>query len=293
MSSINGVLPIDKPAGPTSHDIVAKARRALGVRRIGHTGTLDPFASGLLLLCVGPATRLAEYLTSQTKSYSAGMLLGVSTDTDDLQGSPVSESDDWRELTRDRVLAAFAEQTGELQQIPPQYSAKKIDGERMYDVARRGGTVELAASPVTVYNLTVTRLELPEVDFEVDCSTGTYIRSIARDVGASLGVGGHLTSLRRTRIGSISVEQALPLDRLSDTDSVMDALLAPATALGSMPRATLDRSEVAAVRMGKSVGTDLEAPEATPIAILGADGELVGIGERVGTRLQPRKVFAE
>jgi tRNA pseudouridine55 synthase len=290
MSSINGVLPIDKPVGPTSHDIVASARRALGVRRIGHTGTLDPFASGLLLLCVGPSTRLAEYLASQEKSYSATMVLGVATDTDDHLGAAVSESEEWRELPSEVILSAFAEQTGVLQQVPPQYSAKKIDGERMYDIARRGGVVDLPKVEVTVHRLTVTRVELPEIDFDLDCSTGTYIRSIARDVGASLGVGGHLTALRRTRIGSVGVDDALSLDQLADPDAIRDALLPPAAALTGMPRAILADSEVVAVRLGKSVENEAIV-DSGPVAMVTADGELIAIGERVGARLQPRKVF--
>jgi tRNA pseudouridine55 synthase len=293
MSSINGVLPIDKPAGPTSHDIVARARRALGVRRIGHTGTLDPFASGLLLLCIGPSTRLAEYLSAQSKSYSARMILGVSTDTDDLQGTPIARSEAWRDLTTDQLIGAFAQQKGELEQIPPQYSAKKIDGERMYDIARRGDSVELVAARVTVHDLRITRVELPEVDFEVDCSTGTYIRSIARDVGALLGVGGHLVSLRRTRIGTVRVEDALPLDELTDVSAGVSRLIAPAAAVGEMPTAELDAAQTAAIRMGKSIDIAVKAPEATPVALIGIDRDLIGIGERIGARLQPRKVFSE
>ena len=293
MSSINGVLPIDKPAGPTSHDIVARARRALGVRRIGHTGTLDPFATGLLLLCVGSSTRLAEYISAQSKSYSARMRLGVTTDTDDLQGSTIASSEGWRHLSADQLLRAFEQQKGELQQVPPQYSAKKIDGERMYDVARRGEAVELAAATVTVHDLRVTAVELPQVDFEVDCSTGTYIRSIARDVGAMLGVGGHLVALRRTRIGSVRVEDAVSLDQLSDPEAVRTRLIAPAAALGEMPRVTLDATQIGAIRMGKSVGADAQAPEGTPIALVSVEEELVGIGECLGQRLHPRKVFSE
>ncbi|HUF76850.1 MAG TPA: tRNA pseudouridine(55) synthase TruB, partial [Longimicrobiales bacterium] len=187
MSSLNGVLPVDKPAGPTSHDIVDRARRALRTRRIGHTGTLDPFASGLLLLCVGPATRLAEYLTALPKSYEATLRLGVATTTDDAEGEPVRTSDAWKAVDESAVRTAFERQTGDILQVPPAYSAKRVAGERMYDVARRGGTVELEAVPVHVSRIELTRFEPPEVDFTVDCSSGTYIRAIARDVGEQLG----------------------------------------------------------------------------------------------------------
>src|SRR5690606_15475878 len=150
MNPLNGVLPVDKPSGPTSHDIVAIARRALGIRRIGHTGTLDPFATGLLLLCLGPATRLAEYLSGLPKSYVATMRLGASTSTDDLEGETLESSERWRDISVDALSSALLQQTGDILQVPSRYSAKKIAGERMYDVARRGGVVDLPPVPVTV-----------------------------------------------------------------------------------------------------------------------------------------------
>ncbi|MEX2583074.1 MAG: tRNA pseudouridine(55) synthase TruB [Gemmatimonadota bacterium] len=292
MSSINGVLLVDKPIGPTSHDIVAVARRALGERRIGHTGTLDPFASGLLVLCLGPSTRLAEYLTGLPKSYSATLTLGRATDTDDLEGETVSTSEEWRAVTLDRLEAAFAPRRGEIQQVPPRYSAKKVDGRRMYEVARAGGETTAKPFTVTVTRLEVTRFEPPSVEFEVDCSTGTYIRAIARDVGESLGVGAHLTRLRRTRVGRYGVGDAIMPEILADSDAVAAALLSPAEAVADLPRVELDAVEAEVVKHGGSVIARPELPAASPLALLSAEGALLAIGERREDRIQPRKVFA-
>ncbi|MBR9990860.1 MAG: tRNA pseudouridine(55) synthase TruB, partial [Gemmatimonadetes bacterium] len=195
-SGIEGVLPIDKPVGPTSHDMVARARRVLGTRRIGHTGTLDPMASGLLLLCIGRATRIAEYLTGMDKRYSAVVRLGVSTDTDDAAGSVIAEHP-VAGITEADVERALDRQRGDISQIPSSYSAKKVGGERAYAMARQGREVNLEAVPVSIRELTVTRFDLPDIHIDVTCSSGTYIRAIARDLGADLGVGAHLTALRR------------------------------------------------------------------------------------------------
>jgi tRNA pseudouridine(55) synthase len=200
MSPISGVIPVDKPAGPTSHDVVAMTRRALGTRRVGHTGTLDPFATGLLLVCVGSATRLAEYLTGLPKSYTATLRLGESTDTDDFEGTVVRSNAKWRSTSREDVVRALERQQGEILQVPPRYSAKKVEGKRSYAVAREGGDMALSPVPVTIHAIRVTRFNPPDVEFEVDCSRGTYIRAIARDAGDELGVGAHLVALRRTRI---------------------------------------------------------------------------------------------
>jgi tRNA pseudouridine55 synthase len=250
MSWHNGVLPVDKPEGPTSHDVVARARRSLGLRRIGHTGTLDPFASGLLLLCIGPATRLAEYLTHLPKSYRATLRLGAVTDTDDREGEVVRFSDGWREVTEAALEGALDRQRGAILQVPPRFSAKKVAGERMYDVARRGGVVETAPVSVSISRLQVTRFAPPDVDFEVDCSSGTYIRAIARDVGEALGVGAHLVSLRRTRIGAHSVDGAIAVDRLEDRDAVGSALLSPARAVAHLPRVEVTPREIEILATG-------------------------------------------
>lgn len=294
MSGLSGVLPVDKPVGPTSHDVVAVARRALRERRIGHTGTLDPFASGLLLLCVGPATRLAEYLTARPKTYVATMRLGERTDTDDRTGEVVETSDAWRALGEAAVRDALLRQIGEIRQLPPVYSAKKVGGERMYAAARRGEVLEREPVTVTVYRLQVLEVSLPEVRFEVECSAGTYIRAIARDAGETLGVGAHLTELRRTRIGEHDVSAAVSLDAIEDAERVGAAMLSPLAAVSHLPVVPVSEEEARRIASGGAVAlpAGAEIAESAPAAMVSAGGELLAIGERRADRVQPRKVFA-
>ena len=286
----DGVLPVDKPVGPTSHDAVARVRRALNTRQVGHTGTLDPFASGLLLVCVGAATRLAEYLTGMPKTYVATLRLGEATDTDDLTGEVVAASDGWHAVSAEAIEAALTAQVGTILQVPPAYSAKKVDGERMYAAARRGEEVVRTAVPVTIYAIRVLRIALPEVEFEVECGAGTYIRAIARDVGMALGVGGHLRALRRTRSGPHAVEAAVPLDALGDADRVRAAMLTPLQAVAHLPRVEVDGDGIAALRHGRAVPAAADTPGDGPVAIAAA-GELLAIGARDGDWVRPRKVF--
>lgn len=286
--SLEGVLPVDKPAGPTSHDVVAQARRALGERRIGHTGTLDPFASGLLLLCVGRATRIAEYLTDMPKAYRATMRLGTATDTDDATGSVVAESDAWRTLNDATIRAAFAAEAGRRPQRPPAYSAKKIAGERAHRLARRGEIVELPDVDIEVHAIEVIAMALPEITFHVRCSSGTYIRSIGRDVAERLGTLGHLTALRRTAIGPHSVADALAVDRLDDPVTVANTLIAPAIALATFPRLSVDAEDARHLTHGRPVSCAL--PDAQTIVVL-HDDRLLAIGRAAGGRLEPNKVF--
>ncbi|MEJ2677872.1 MAG: tRNA pseudouridine(55) synthase TruB [Gemmatimonadota bacterium] len=283
-----GVLPVDKPEGPTSHDLVALARRGTGVRRVGHTGTLDPFASGLLLLCMGRATRLAEYLHPLPKTYVAVARIGQATSTDDRTGDVVSHSDDWRDLSEAAVAAAFTGQRGARLQVPPAFSAKKVRGERLYRRARRGEAVEAAPAPVEIFRLDVRRMALPDVEFEVECSTGTYVRAIARDAGAALGVGGHLSHLRRTRIGPFDVDNALPVDRL-DKENAARALVAPLDALAHLPRVEVDDEAAQRIIHGGALSMP-DLPQGT-LAVARA-GELVAVAEGDGNLLRPKKVFA-
>lgn len=292
MRELHGVLPVDKPVGPTSHDAVAAVRRALGTRQVGHTGTLDPFASGLLLVCVGRATRLAEYLTALPKTYLATMRLGAATDTDDHTGAVLSSSDAWRALSAEDVGAALARQVGTIEQLPPVYSAKKVDGQRAYDVARRGGEVERKAVTVTIARIELVSVDLPDVAFEVECGSGTYIRSIARDAGEVLGVGAHLTALRRTRAGIHSADRAVPLDALGDGARVEAALLSPAEAVAHLPRVAVDEAGIAALGHGRPVPAAEDTPEGASLALVSAAGDLLAIGERSGPVVRPRKVFA-
>ena len=292
MTSPSGLLLVDKAEGPSSHDVVAAVRRAIGVRQVGHTGTLDPFASGLLLVCIGPTTRLAEYLVGLEKTYRATMMLGAATDTDDRTGAVVHSSDAWQHLTDADVHAALAQQVGTIQQLPPTYSAKKVAGERMYAAARRGDSLERTPATVTIHRIEVLRVALPEVEFEVECSKGTYIRAIARDAGESLGVGGHLAALRRTRIARWDIAQAVPLDRLDDASAVERAWVAPEDAVGHLPQIAVGETDTVTIRRGGRVAAHGDLPEGRPIAMYEPDGTLIGIGERIGAQLQPRKVLA-
>ena len=276
------VLPVDKPSGPTSHDIVAIARRALGTRRIGHTGTLDPFASGLLLLCVNNATRIAEYLTRLPKRYRATACFNGMTSTDDVTGDMLSISDGWRALNQAQVRAAFATQTGTVLQRPSMYSAKKIAGERAYDLARRGEAVDLSPVEVTIYDIRILSVELPDVSFVVDCSSGTYVRAIARDVGAILGTGGYLKELRRTRIGEFDVSQAVAPEFIADGKRIPVR-----AALGHMPHVEINETEERVIRFGQKL---MRATTAGTVALVSGD-ELVAIAESDGELLRPRKVF--
>jgi tRNA pseudouridine55 synthase len=292
--SLNGVLPVDKPVGPTSHDAVAVVRRSLKTRQVGHTGTLDPFASGLLLICVGPATRLAEYLTGLPKTYVATLRLGAATDTDDLTGETISSSDAWSGVSAERIEAALAAQVGTITQLPPLYSAKKVDGERAYAAARRGEAVERKAVEVTIHSIRILSIDLPDVTFEVECGSGTYIRAIARDAGDALGVGGHLRALRRTRVGAHDVGRAMPLDALGDAERVAAAMLSPLEAVSHFPRVEVDEGGVEALRYGRAVrGVGDEVPAEVPVALASAAGELLAVGERVGAEVRPRKVFVQ
>jgi tRNA pseudouridine55 synthase len=211
-----GLLLVDKAGGMTSHDVVARARRVLSVRKVGHAGTLDPMATGLLVLGVGTATRLLGHVGGHDKTYEATIRLGQSTVTDDREGELVSAAST-ADLDDDAVRTALAAQTGPLQQVPSSVSAVKVDGRRSYDRVRAGEAVELAPRSVTVHRLAVHRISRPQpdvvdVDVTVACTAGTYIRAIARDAGAALGVGGHLTALRRTVSGPFSVDRAAPVE---------------------------------------------------------------------------------
>lgn len=286
------ILAVCKPEGPTSHDVVARVRREFGIQQVGHTGTLDPFATGLLLVCIGPATRLAEYLTGLPKRYSATMRLGETTDTDDLLGTVIAQSEQWGGLEEDAVRDALGAQVGTLEQLPPLFSAKRVGGERAHARARRGEPVERRAVPVTVHSIRLLDIRLPDVRFEVECGSGTYIRAIARDVGEALGTGAHLRALRRTRVGEHAVEDAVPLEQLSDPEARAAALLAPADALRHLPRVEVVASDADALRHGRRLPAPPHLPSGSPVVLAGPGGRLLAIAERIGEALQPRKVFA-
>ncbi|MEO5511582.1 MAG: tRNA pseudouridine(55) synthase TruB [Longimicrobiales bacterium] len=297
-SDASYVLPVDKPVGPTSHDIVARARRALKTRRVGHTGTLDPFASGLLLLCVGNATRIAEYLTALPKTYEAELILGAATDTDDRTGTVISTSETWRSLDETVIRAAFHRWIGTHEQRPSQYSAKKIDGERAYDAARRGETVDIKPVSITIHDITIDTMNLPSVSFTVTCSSGTYIRALARDIGDALGTGAHLTVLRRTRVGAHDVAHAVPLDQLDDAGLVAQRALSPLAAVAHMPCIEIDDAGVREIGHGRALHMDAYRSAAgvagvpAQSIVLTHDGELIAMAQEDQGLLRPKKVFA-
>lgn len=297
--AIDGVLRVDKAAGPTSHDVVALVRRAMGTRRVGHTGTLDPFATGLLLVCAGRATRLAEYLSGLPKRYRATARLGQATDTDDRTGAVVAQADGWRDLSEAEVKDALRTLEGDIMQRPPAYSAKKIGGTRAYRLAREGEAPELEPVRVTVHAIELLELRLPELVFDVECSSGTYVRALARDAGQALGVGGHLVELRRTAIGAHGVAGAVPLDGLDDADARRAAWLDPLEALAHLPVVSIGPEDAQRVRHGGAVEARSHAPDdpaagadsASTVVALEFEGALLAIAEARDGRIHPRKVF--
>jgi tRNA pseudouridine55 synthase len=282
-----GLLLVDKAPGMTSHDVVARARRVLSVRRVGHAGTLDPMATGLLILGVGAATRLLGLVGGHDKTYEATIRLGQSTVTDDREGEVLATTSAAR-LSDDDVRAALAAQTGPLQQVPSSVSAVKVAGRRSYERVRAGEEVELAPRSVTVHALQVHRIARPtpdlvDVDVTVTCTAGTYIRALARDAGAALGVGGHLTALRRTTSGPFDVAQAAPVEEAA-------AALAAGGGAGTLrlaeaattlfPSRTLSADEAKALVFGQRI-TATGAPGLT--AAVGPDGRLVALVEDAGS----------
>ena len=281
----DGFLLVDKPAGVTSHDVVNVARRAFGERRIGHAGTLDPFATGLLVVLMGRATRLIPHVSGDPKVYDATIRFGAETDTEDLMGAVTREAATPNESA---VRAAMPALTGTIQQVPPAYSAKRVQGQRAYALAREGVVVELAPSTVRVdrWELLAWRdAPFVEADVRITCGGGTYIRSLARDLARLVGSAAHLTVLRRVRSGAFDVRDAVPLDRVQGGEA---ALRAPLESLPEHPVQPLDADDVRRVLGG------IQVPATVPgawCALTAASGALVALAERSGERWQPRVVL--
>lgn len=284
-----GVLLVDKPAGWTSHDVVAVARGVLATTRIGHAGTLDPFATGLLVLGVGRATRILEYLVGLAKEYDATARLGIATDTLDPEGERISEDDNWRHLGRDRLSSVLAGMTGRLIQTPPPYSAIKVGGVPAHRRVRRGEKVELKARNVTVHSLELMDVDLPEVRFRVGCSSGTYVRSLAGEYGRRLGTTAHLTALRRIRVGGFRVDRASSVASLRAGRVPDDAWVGVAESLNHLERVQVDANEAAMLSTGRRIRT--RAQDASPVALVLPGDELVAVGAVRNGMLEPRKVF--
>jgi tRNA pseudouridine55 synthase len=311
---LDGVLNVSKPAGWTSHDVVEKFRRSLGIRKVGHAGTLDPAATGVLPMLLGKGTRLSEYLVEWDKEYEAVMRLGQDTDTQDATGAVIQERS-YAGVTEESIRTAAAQFLGAIQQVPPMYSALKVEGQPLYKLARAGKTVERAPRPITIYQLEVLKVEIPDVSFRVTCSKGTYIRTLCADIGQSLGAGGHLRQLCRTRVGPFHIEDAVsPLEigqefRLHGDNQILWGLDA---VLSHLPEVVIDSSMVTRALNGapipqsavsRAFGESCEAGPAQEILrVKDSAGQLLGLGKfakkghnstEIGQPLEFVKVFGQ
>lgn len=281
--STSGVVVVDKPAGMTSHDVVARLRRIFGTRKVGHAGTLDPMATGVLVAGIERGTRLLAHLVADDKVYSATIRLGAATNTDDAEGEVVAEPGA-AHITDDQIMAQVTALTGEIMQVPAKVSAIKIGGKRAHELVREGKEVEIPPRPVTVFNFAVSAIrregDFVDVDARVHCSSGTYIRSLARDMGEALGVGGHLTALRREASGPFTLAHARTLDELEDNAALSLTLDEALTA--AWPTLEVSADEYAALAMGKWL-----APRGlTGVhAAVGPDGRAVALVKEKGSRL--------
>lgn len=270
-----------KPPGPASASFARRVGRLVGAQKVGHTGTLDPFASGVLPVCLGEATKIASYITDAHKAYRGRMRLGVTTDTYDSQGQVVASADKAVSLAVAHIETALQNFRGVIQQVPPAFSAKKIDGIASYKLARKGREVSLPAQTVEIFELTITRYDWPHLDFEVRCSKGTYIRSLAHDLGQQLGCGAHLTALCRSAHGRFTLEEAMTLESLeaaaqqpADLAALLErSLIIPNDALGGLPAILLDAEHVRYVRSGG----DLNAPWLRRLLVGAGEAEITKI----------------
>lgn len=287
---LHGFLNIDKPQGMTSTDVVRVVKRTARMKRVGHGGTLDPMATGVLPIALGNATRLLEYLQEEDrKAYTATLRLGITTDSDDAEGNVIAESavPALEPGLIEHVLSQFR---GAIEQVPPQYAAIRVDGKRMYEYAREGTHIELPARPITIEQLDVLAWDAQQLTIAVDCSKGTYIRALARDIGALLGCGAHLTALRRTRAGAFDLSTSIALAELDQQPEVLAAaLLPPQAAIANWPLISLPEAVIADVRMGRVVQVDSVAER---VGLLDQAGQLVAIAILSETGYQPIKVFA-
>ncbi len=290
MLAPDGLMIVDKPADWTSHDVVGRCRRLAGTRKVGHAGTLDPMATGVLVVGVGRATRLLGQLALSTKGYDATVRLGQATLSDDAQGE-VTRTADTRDVTSDAIAATVALFVGEIEQVPSAVSAIKVNGERAYQRVRSGEQVELAARRVTVSQLDILEVRrfdaFVDVDLHVECSKGTYVRALARDIGAKLGVGGHVTALRRTRVGPYGLDQVHTLEELAH-DLTVVSLEDAATANFKTHMIAVDL--VALVRNGRTLPVDLGGQG--NVAVMGPEGKFLALYEQRGDTAHAVAVFA-
>jgi len=320
MAGMDGALIIDKPAGCTSHDVVARVRKIIGQRRVGHTGSLDPFATGVLVVLVGRATRLAQFLSGAEKEYEAVIRLGYATDTGDLAGARIEdkktesheEAQSTQRFRKEDIEAALTSLRGEIEQTPPMYSAKKVEGRKLYELARHGEEVERKTIRINVSKFEVILDDgvllkgnddgTGDLKVRVVCSAGTYVRTLAEDFGKQLGVGAHLRELRRTRAGTFGIEDAITLERLSeltDSDSISEVIISPDAALAHLPSAPLTIEEAKRVCHGVDVQFDETTthgwPNAQPVRLRTSNGELLGVGiyDQDRNKIHPSVVIAD
>jgi tRNA pseudouridine55 synthase len=306
---VSGVLVIDKPVGMTSHDVVQIVRRGTGIRRAGHTGTLDPRASGVLVVLVGPAVRLSEYVSASDKRYQATLRLGTSTDTYDADGQ-ITKNESINDVTEEQFESLLENYTGEIMQTPPPYSAVKVKGRSAHNRARKGEQVQLEPRKINVYSLEILEWAPPEAVLDIYCSSGTYVRSLAHDLGNDIGTGAYLIGLRRTKSGRFTLRDAVPLRQIQDsfiTGEWSRYLIPAAEALGDWPYITLVGNDVETVRHGHRLAAsddaqDLIDPAKHPFAEEGSfgmvraiteQGDLVAIMQYIPEdhEWQPKKVF--
>jgi tRNA pseudouridine55 synthase len=291
-NAISGVLVVDKPVGLTSHDVVQVIRKGTNIRRAGHTGTLDPRASGVLVILIGPAVRLSEYVSASDKRYQAILRLGASTDTYDAEGTVVSTAP--VTITEQQFEEALKTFIGEIEQVPPPYSAVKVKGRKAYEMAREGEEIDLAPRKIQVYTLELLEWAPPEAVIDVYCSSGTYVRSLAHDLGEKLGCGAHLVGLRRTKSGRFTLRDAVPLRKLResfDNNSWYQFLIPAAEALSDWPAVELTHEQVETVRHGNRVPGSPE--KGNMVRGISEQGELVALLEFDPelSEYQPKKVF--
>lgn len=291
-NAISGVLVIDKPIGLTSHDVVQIVRRGTRIRRAGHTGTLDPRASGVLVVLVGPAVRLSEYVSASDKRYQAVVRLGTTTDTYDANGTVLKTSP--VDITEEFFEETLKEFEGEIEQVPPPYSAIKVKGKKAYEMARKGEDVELEPRKINVYSIELLEWAPPEAVIDVYCSSGTYVRSLAHELGEKLGCGAHLIGLRRTKSGRFTLRDAVHLNKLRQTfedGSWYQYLIPAAEALSDWPALELELEQVENIRHGHRIPAEPDSPQ--QIRAISEQGELVALLEFIEDDLewQPKKVF--
>ena len=301
---MEGLLIIDKPAGLTSHDVIARVRRVLGTRRVGHTGTLDPFATGVMVVLIGGATRVARFLDKDTKEYIADIRFGFETDTGDVDGARSADSglqiDELRtrlqETDWENILSRFR---GEIMQTPPMYSAKKVDGKKLYELARQGKEIERVPARVSIYELEllyeeVNDQEPPTARVRVVCSAGTYIRTLAQDIGREIGVGAHLTALRRTAAGKFRIEQSVSLNDLENLEDPTSVILKANEAVMHLPSYAVPNERVEKTRSGLSTRIhDAGFHHGEFVRMMGSDGSVIAIGvyESTEKSIRPKIVL--